>query len=107
VHSFGTPSITPCSVVPPGCPALSSTLVVIAIGPADGVPIGQGDSFGTVRSVRGSVGVVVRFGVRTLGSDFEVELPGRTLGGLHNHGSALWASYIPRVVCAVVWLARC
>ena len=39
---------------------------------------------GTVRSVRGSVGVVVRFGVRTLGSDFGVGLWGRTLGGLHN-----------------------
>jgi hypothetical protein len=30
----GTPSITPYSVVPPSCPALSTTSVVVAIGPA-------------------------------------------------------------------------
>ena len=70
VHSFGTPSITPCSVIPPSCPALSTAPVVVAIGLAGSVPIGWGDPCGTVRSVRGSVGVVVRSGVRTLGSDF-------------------------------------
>ena len=81
VHSFGTPSITPCSVIPPSCPALSTAPVVVTIGPAGSVPIGRGDPCGTVRSVRGPVGVVVRFGVWTLGSDFRVGLWGRTLGG--------------------------
>jgi hypothetical protein len=76
VHSFGTPSITPCSVIPPSCPALSTALVVVA----GSVPIGRGDPCGTVRSVRGPVGVVVRFGVRTFGSDFRVRLLGRTSG---------------------------
>ena len=98
VHSIGTPSITPCSVVPPSCPALSTVSVVVAVGPAGSVPIGRGDSYDTVRSVRGPVGVVVRFGVRTLGSDFRVGLwgqasgsdfgvglPGRSLGGLHTN----------------------
>jgi hypothetical protein len=83
VHSFGTPSITPYSVIPPSCPALSTAPVVVAIGPAGSVPIGRGGPYGTVRSVRGSVGVVVRLGVRTsgfglssrtLGSDFQVGL---------------------------------
>ena len=83
VHSFGTPSITSCSVIPPSCPALSTVPVVVAIGPAGSVPIGQGDPCGMVRSARGPVGVVVRFGVRTFGSDFGVGLWGRTLGGLH------------------------
>ena len=59
VHSFGTPSITPCSVIPPSCPALSTAPVVVAIGPAGSVPIGRGDPCGTVWSVRGPVGVVV------------------------------------------------
>ena len=40
------------------------------------VPIGRGNPCGTVRSVRGPVGVVVRFGVRTFGSDFGVGLWG-------------------------------
>jgi hypothetical protein len=84
VHSFSTPSITPYLVIPPSCPALSTAPVVVAIGPAGSVPIGRGDPRGTVRSVRGPVGVVVRFGVglwgRTLESDFGVGLWGRTLG---------------------------
>ena len=87
VHSFGTPSITPCSVIPPSCPVLSTVPVVVAIGLAGSVPIGRGDPCGMVRSVRGPVGVVVRFGVRTFGSDFGVGLLGWTLGsdfgGLH------------------------
>ena len=78
MHSFGTPSITPYSVIPPSCPALSTAPVVVAISPAGSVPIGRGGR--TVRSVRGPVGVVVRFGVglwgRTLGSDFGVGLWG-------------------------------
>jgi hypothetical protein len=59
VHSFDTPSVTPCSVILPSCLALFTAPVVVAIGPAGSVPIGQGDSYGTVRSVRGLVGVVV------------------------------------------------
>ena len=100
VHSFGTPSITPYSAIPPSCPVLSTAPVVVAIRPAGSVSIGRGDLRstvqsavrsgprygpvrGTVRSVRGSVGVVVRFGVRTLGSDFGVGLwEGYTLGTL-------------------------
>ena len=72
VHSFGTPSITPCSVISPSCPALSTVSVVVAAGPAGSVPIGQGDLYGAVRSVRGPVGVAVRFGVRSSGSEFWV-----------------------------------
>ena len=72
VHSFGTPSITPCSVIPPSCLALSIAPVVVAIGPAGSVPIGRGDSYGAVRSVRGPVGVAVRFGVWSFGSEFWV-----------------------------------
>ena len=72
VHGFGTPSITPYLVVPPSCPALSTTLVVVAIGPAGSVPIGRGDSYSTVRSVGGPVGVAVRFGVQSFGSKFWV-----------------------------------
>ena len=71
VHSFGTPSITPCSVIPPSCPALSTALVVVAIGPAGSVPIGRGDLRSTVRSeVRSE-----------LWSNSEFGLLGRTLGG--------------------------
>jgi hypothetical protein len=72
VHSFGTPSVTPCLVIPPSCPALSTAPVVVAIGPAGSVPIGWGDSYGAVRSVRGPVGVMVRFGVRSFRSEFWV-----------------------------------
>ena len=79
VHSFGTPSVTLCSVIPPSCPALSTAPVVVAIGPAGSVPIGRGDSHSTVRSVRGPVGVVVRFGVRSFGSEFWVGVLGRSL----------------------------
>jgi hypothetical protein len=79
VHSFGTPSITLCLVIPPSCLALSTAPVVVAIGPAGSVPIGRGDSYGTVRSVRGPVGVVVRFGVRSFGSEFWVGVLGRSL----------------------------
>ena len=100
LHSFSTPSITPYLVIPPSCPALSTAPVVVAIGPAGSVPIGWGDLYGTVRSVRGPVGVVVQFEVRTfgvglwgrtLGSDFGVGVWGRTLGsdfgGLHTGNS--------------------
>jgi hypothetical protein len=72
VHSFSTPSITPYSVVPPSCPALSTASVVVAIWPAGSVPIGWGNVYSAVRSVRGSVGVVVRFRVRSFGSEFWV-----------------------------------
>ena len=74
VHSFGTPSITPYLVVPPSCLALSTTSVVVAIGSAGSVPIGQGDAYGTVRSDQGPVGVAVRFRVRSFGSEFWVEV---------------------------------
>ena len=79
MHSFGTPSVTPCSVIPPSCPALSTAPVVVAIGPAGSVPIGRGDSYGTVQSVRGPVGVAVRFRVRSFGSEFWVGVLGRSL----------------------------
>ena len=72
MYSFGTPSVTPCSVIPPSCPALSTAPVVVAIGPAGSVPIGRGDLYGTVRSVRGPVGVAVWFGVQSFGSEFWV-----------------------------------
>ena len=85
MHSFGTPSVTPCLVIPLSCPALSTAPVVVAIGPAGTVPIGRGDSCGMVRSVRGPVGVVVWFGVRSFGSDFWVGVLGQSLGGLHRY----------------------
>ena len=59
VHSFGTPSITSYSVVPPSCPTLSTALVVVAIGPAGSVPIGRGDTYSTARSDQGLVRVAV------------------------------------------------
>jgi hypothetical protein len=59
VHSFGIPSITPYSVIPPSCLALSTASVVVTIGPADSVPIGRSDAYGVVRSDQGLVGVVV------------------------------------------------
>ena len=74
VHSFGTPSITSYLVIPPGCPALSTTSVVVAIGPAGSVPISQGDAYGVVQSDRGPVGVTLRFGVRCFGSEFWVKV---------------------------------
>ena len=70
VHSIGTPSITPCSVVPPSCPALSTVSVVVTAGPAGSVPIGRGDAYGTARPDRGPVRVAVRLGVRS--SEFGV-----------------------------------
>ena len=79
VHNIGTPSITPCSVIPPSCPALSTAPVVVVIGPVGSVPIGWGDSYSTVRSVRGPVGVVVRFGVRSFGLEFWVGVLGQSL----------------------------
>ena len=79
MYSFGTPSVTPCSVIPPSCPALSTALVVVAIRLAGSIPIGQGDSYGAVRSVRGLVGVAVRFGVRSFGSEFWVRVLGQSL----------------------------
>jgi hypothetical protein len=88
VHSFGTPSITPYSVIPPSCPALFTAPVVVAIRPADSVPIGRGDSYGTVRSgpseVRSELWSDSEFGLlgRTLGSDFGVRL----WGGYTNTG---------------------
>ena len=78
VHSFGTPSITPCSVIPPSCPALSTVPVVIAIGPVVAFLLA-----GAIRAVRSGPSEVRSelwsdsgFGLlgRTLGSDF---------GGLH------------------------
>jgi hypothetical protein len=74
MHSFGTPSITLYSVVPPSCPALSAASVVVTIGPAGSVPIGQGDAYGAARFDQGPVGVVVRFGVRSFRSEFWVEV---------------------------------
>ena len=81
VHSYSTPSITPSLVIPPSCLALSTTSVVVAIGSAGSVPIGQGDAYGTVRSDQGPVGVVVRFRVRSFGSEFWVEVWFRVRGG--------------------------
>ena len=75
VHSIGTPSITPYSVVPPSCPALSTVLVVVAAGPAGSVLIGRGDVYGTARPDQGPVGVAVRLGVRS--SEFQVGVMGR------------------------------
>ena len=72
VHSFGTSSVTPCLVIPPSCPALSTAPIVVAIGLAGSVPIGRGNSYGAVRSVRGPVGVAVRFRVQSFGSEFWV-----------------------------------
>ena len=63
VHSIGTPSITPCSVIPPSCPALSTVSVVVMAGPEGSVPIGRDDAYGPV-------GVAVRLGVRS--SEFRV-----------------------------------
>jgi hypothetical protein len=74
VHSFGTPSITPYLVVPSSCLALSTASVIVAIGPASSVPIGQGDTYGVAWSDQGPVGVAVRFGVRNFGSEFWVEV---------------------------------
>ena len=85
VHSFGTPSITPYLVIPPGCPALSTTSVVVVIGPAGSVPISQGDTYGVVRSDRGPVGVTLRFGVRCFGSEFWVGV-WLELGGFTQQG---------------------
>ena len=72
VHSFGTLSVTPCSVIPPSCPALSTAPVVVVIGPAGSVPFGGGDSYGAVWSIRDPVGVAVQFGVRSFRSEFWV-----------------------------------
>ena len=77
VHSFGTPSITPCSVIPPSCPVLSTAPVVVAIGPAGSVPIGRGDPRGTVQSkIRLELWSDSEFGLlgRTFESDFGVGL---------------------------------
>ena len=79
MHSIGTPSITPCSVIPPSCPALSAAPVVVVIGLAGSIPIGRGDPYGTICSVRGPVGVVVQFGVQSFGSEFWVGVLGRSL----------------------------
>jgi hypothetical protein len=70
VHSIGTPSITPCSVVPPSCLVLSTVSVVVVAGPEGSVPIGRDDAYGTARPDRGPVGVVVQLGVRS--SEFQV-----------------------------------
>jgi hypothetical protein len=40
MHSFGTPSITLCSVVSPSCPTLSTVSAVVVAGPEGSVPIG-------------------------------------------------------------------
>jgi hypothetical protein len=91
VHSFGTPSVTPYSVIPPSCPALSTAPVIVVIGPAGSIPIRRGDSCGTVRSVRGAVGVVFRFGVRSFGSEFWVGVLGRSFGSEFWVG--VWGGY--------------
>ena len=97
VHSFGTPSVTPCSVIPPSCQALSTAPVVVTIGLAGSVPIGQGDSYGVVRSVQGPVRVAVQFGVRSFGSEFWVrvwlELGGVThsqIADVYYHIEIIW-----------------
>ena len=79
VHSFGTLSITPYLVVPPSCPVLSTASVVVAIGLAGSVPIGRGDVYGAVRSVRGPVRVAVQFGVQSSGSEFWVGVLGQSV----------------------------
>ena len=86
VHSIGTPSITPYSVVPPSCPALSTVLVVVAAGPEGSIPIGRDGVYGPARPDRGPVGVAVRLGVRSL--EFWVGVMGRgvvRVRGLHNY----------------------
>ena len=85
VHSFGTPSVTPCSVIPPSCPALSTAPVVVAIGLVGSVPIGRGDAYGAVWSVRDPVGVAVQFGVRSFGSEFWVGVWLELGGVIHYH----------------------
>ena len=85
VHSIGTPSITPCSVVPPSCPALSTVSVVVAAGPEGSVPIGRDDAYSAARSDRGPVRVAVRLGVWS--SEFQVGVMGRgvvRVRGLHS-----------------------
>jgi hypothetical protein len=83
VHSIGTPSVTPCSVIPPSCPAISTAPVVVAIGPAGSVPIGWGDC--TVRSgpseVRSELRSDSEFGVLgwSFGLEFWVGVLGRSL----------------------------
>ena len=104
VHSFGTPSITPYSVISPSCPALSTAPVVVAIGLAGSVPIGRGGPYGTVRSgpseVRLGLWSDSEFGL--LGSDFRVGLWGRTFEsdfrGLHTYllcSLVLFLSVVP------------
>ena len=92
VHSFGTPSITLYSVIPLSCPVLSAASVVVAIGLAGSVPIGRGDMYGAVLSVRGPVGVAIRFGVRSSGSEFWVEV-WLELGGVTHTPIAFWPSF--------------
>jgi hypothetical protein len=105
VHGFSTPSITPCSVIPPSCPALSTAPVVVTIGPAGSVPIGRGDPCGTVRSVRGPVGVVVRFGVRTFESDFGVRLWGVTQTPSHQpHYYYCFCCQNPKSPTRLLWI---
>ena len=87
VHSISTPSITPCSVVPPSCPALSTVSVVVAAGAEGSVPIGRDDAYGPARPDRGLVGVAIRLGVRSL--EFQVGVMGqgvvRVRGVTHYH----------------------
>ena len=96
VHSFGTPSITPYSAVPPSCPVLSTAPVVVAIGPAGSVPVGQGDPRGTVRSAVRSGPSKVRSELWS-GSGFG--LWGRTLGGLHSDCPTKNPSHRPHYYC--------
>jgi hypothetical protein len=103
MHSFDTPSVTPCSVIPPSCPALSTAPVVVAIRLAGSVPIGRGDSCSTVWSVQGPVGVVVQFGVQSFGSEFWVGVLGRSLGqSLGGYTVILWAFYLSAMSRAAV-----
>jgi hypothetical protein len=94
VHSIGTPSITPCSVVSPSCPALSTVLVVVAAGPEGSVPISRDDAYGPV-------GVAVRLGVRS--SEFQVGVMGRVVvrvrGFTHKEGHKGRAIYTAHRSC--------
>ena len=92
MHSFGTPSITPYSAIPPSCPVLSTAPVVVAIGPAGSVPIGQGDPRGTDRSAVRSGPSEVR---SELWSDSGFGLWGRTLGS--DFGVGLWEGYTDKL----------
>ena len=78
VHSIGTPSITPCSVVLPSCPALSTVSVVVVAGPEGSVPIGRDDAYGPARpgptEARSELQSDSEFGVWSFRSELWVEV---------------------------------